>query len=260
MHPLLFEFGRFKIYSYGFMLALSFFVGILLAARRAGKQGIKPEIIYDLSIFLILGAVIGSRGLYILTHLDHFHGFLDIIALWQGGATYYGGLILAVAGAVIFLKVKKISFLKTADICSLSIASGVFLTRIGCFLSGCCFGSPTECPLGMVFPPDSPAGYTYSGIHIHPTQLYSSFYGLVIFFALILRERKKSFDGYTFAFMLILYGIARFIVDTFRFYEESAVIWRGFVDNQLISVGLVAGGLVLLLAGGRKARAERGTG
>ena len=257
MHPILIELGRFRIYSYGFMLALSFFVGILLAAKRAEKQGLKPDIIYDLSIFLILGAVIGSRGLYIITHLDHFHGFLDIIALWQGGATYYGGLILAVAGAMVFLRIKRISFLKVADICSLSVASGIFLTRIGCFLSGCCFGSPTECSLGMVFPDASSAGYTYTGLHIHPTQLYSSFYGLVIFLALLLLEKKKGFDGYTFGFMLILYGAARFIVDIFRFYEESAVIWRGFVDNQFISVFLIAGGLALLLIKGRKARLER---
>ncbi|MBN2070882.1 MAG: prolipoprotein diacylglyceryl transferase [Candidatus Krumholzibacteriota bacterium] len=254
MHPILIELGRFKIYSYGFMLAMSFFVGILLASRRARKQGLDPDIIYDLSIILILGAVIGSRGLYILTHLDHFHGIIDVIALWQGGATYYGGLILAVAGAIVFLRVKKISFLKIADICSLSIASGVFLTRIGCFLSGCCFGSPTECSMGMVYPPDSPAGYTYPGIHIHPTQLYSSFYGLLIFVALLLLEKKKWFDGYTFGFMMILYGTARFIVDYFRFYEESAIVWRGFVDNQLISIVLVISGIVLLVVRGWQVR------
>ncbi len=252
MHPILLELGRFKIYSYGFMLALSFFVGILLAAKRAEKQGLKSDLIYDLSIILILGAVIGSRGLYILTHLDHFHGLMDIIALWQGGATYYGGMILAVAGAMVFLRIKGVSFLKVADICSLSVALGVFLTRIGCFLSGCCFGKPTECSLGMIYPAGSPAGNTYSGIHIHPTQLYSSFYGLVIFLALLVLEKKKGFDGYTFGFMLILYGIARFVVDFFRFYEDSAIVWHGFIDNQLISVVVIVGGLVLLFVQGRK--------
>ena len=98
MHPILLEIGKFKIYSYGFMLALSFFIGILLAAKRAEKKGINPDIIYDLSIILIIAAIVGSRGLYILAHRDHFSGILDVIALWQGGATYYGGMILAVAG------------------------------------------------------------------------------------------------------------------------------------------------------------------
>lgn len=254
MHPILIELGRFRIYSYGFMLALSFFVGILLAARRAGKRGIDPDIIYDLSIILIIAAVVGSRGLYIITHRDNFHGILDIVALWQGGATYYGGMILAVVGAAVFLKIKKISFLKIADICSLSIASGVFLTRIGCFLSGCCFGKPTECSLGLVYPEGSPAGYTYPGMHIHPTQLYSSLYGLLIAAAILLFERRRNYDGYSFGILLILYGIARFIVDNFRFYEESARTWGGLIDNQVISIGLVLGGVILLLSGWIRSR------
>ena len=99
MHPVLIDLGFLKIYSYGFMLALSFLAGIVLAARRARSKGLSPDMIYDLSIILVLGAVIGSRGLYILTHRDHFDSLLDIVALWQGGATYYGRLILAVAGA-----------------------------------------------------------------------------------------------------------------------------------------------------------------
>ncbi len=95
MHPILIEIGRFRIYSYGFMLAFSFFIGIWIAGRRAEKRGVPKEIIQDLSIILILLAVIGSRMLYIVTHRDHYHNLLDIIALWEGGATYYGGLALA---------------------------------------------------------------------------------------------------------------------------------------------------------------------
>lgn len=251
MHPILLEIGKFKIYSYGFMLALSFFIGILLAAKRAEKRGVNPDTIYDLSIILIIAAIVGSRGLYILTHRDHFTGILDVIALWQGGATYYGGMILAVAGAAVFLRIKKISFLKVADICSPSIGSGIFFTRIGCFLSGCCFGKPTECSMGMVYPDGSPAGNTFHAIHIHPTQLYSSFYGLVIFLAIILLERKKWFDGFSFGALLILYGLSRFIVDSFRFYEESAHVWKGLIDNQLISIVLIVGGIIFLIVRGR---------
>ncbi len=254
MHPILIEIGRFRVYSYGFMLALSFFIGIMYAGRRAEKRGVPREIIQDLSIILILLAVLGSRTLYILTHRDHYRNLLDIIALWEGGATYYGGLVLAVIGAVIYLRKKKIAFLKVADICSAPIALGIVFTRIGCFLSGCCFGSPTSCPFGVVFPADSPAGYLFSGKTIHPAQLYSSFYGLVILIALLLVERRRSFDGFTFAFLCIFYGAARFTVDFFRYYEESALL-GGLTYNQIISIGLAAMGVVLLLVlPGRRAR------
>ena len=247
MHPILIEIGRFRIYSYGFMLAIAFFVGILLAAWRAEKAGLKKDIVYDLSAVIIVLAVIGSRSLYIIMHRESYHSLIDMIALWQGGAIYYGGLILALIGSWIFVRVKGVSFLKIADILSPSIGIGIFFTRIGCFMAGCCFGSPTSCSLGVTFPPDSPAGYIYSGIHIHPTQLYSSFYGLLIFLLLLLVEKKKTFDGFTFSFLCIFYGIARFIVDFFRYYEPSAFVGRVLTINQVISLGLIVAGIVMLI-------------
>jgi phosphatidylglycerol:prolipoprotein diacylglycerol transferase len=252
LHPILLDLGILKIYSYGFMLALSFLVGILLAAKRAGRRGVSAEIIYDLSIILVLGAVIGSRGLYILTHRENFKSILDIIAIWQGGATYYGGLILAVAGAVVYLRKKKISFFRVADITTPSVAAGVFITRVGCFLSGCCFGNPTSCATGIVFPAGSPAGHHHPGITIHPTQVYSSLYGLVIFLVLILLDRKQRFDGFLFSWLCILYGVARFIVDYFRYYEDSAIVAGGFTNNQVISIVLILFGAVYLFIGRTK--------
>jgi phosphatidylglycerol:prolipoprotein diacylglycerol transferase len=252
MHPILIDLGRLKIYSYGFMLALSFLVGILLAAKRAERRGVDPDAIYDLSIILVIAAVIGSRGLYILTHLDNYKSILDIVALWQGGATYYGGLILAVLGAVVYLRRKGVPFLKAADICSPSIAAGIFLTRIGCFLSGCCFGRETHCAVGLVFPPDSPAGHFFPGLAVHPTQLYSSLYGLVIFICLLLVERKQKYDGFLFAIFCLLYGSARFIVDIFRYYESSATVMDLMTYNQLLSLLLIAYGAYLLIKGSRK--------
>jgi phosphatidylglycerol:prolipoprotein diacylglycerol transferase len=257
MHPVLIDLGRLKIYSYGFMLSLSFLVGIILAARRAGRRGIDSEIIYDLSIILVLGAVIGSRGLYILTHRDNFSNLVDIVAIWQGGATYYGGLILAIAGAVVYLRIKKVPFFRVADITAPSIAAGVFLTRIGCFMSGCCFGNATSCPTGVVFPPGSPAGHYHAGVPIHPTQLYSSLYGLVIFLILMFIDRKDHFDGFLFSWLCILYGAARFTVDFFRFYEDSAIVAGGLTDNQVISIVLILFGAAFLAFG--RAKAARGS-
>ena len=249
MHPVLLDLGILKIYSYGFMLALSFLTGILLAARRSGSRGITSETIYDLSIILVLGAVIGSRGLYIITHRDNFESFLDIVAIWQGGATYYGGLLLAVAGAAIYLKKKKIPFFRVADITAPSIAAGVFITRLGCFLSGCCFGNPTSCPTGVVFPAGSPAGHYHAGVSIHPTQLYSSLYGLMIFLILIFIDRKRHFDGFLFSWLCILYGAARFNVDFFRHYDDLAIVAGGLTDNQMISIALILFGGAWLVTG-----------
>lgn len=248
MHPVLVELGPLRLYSYGFMLALSFLLGIILAARRAPARAIDPAAIYDLSIVLVLAAVIGARGLYVLTHRNQFHGLLDVIALWQGGAVYYGGLLLAVAGAIVFLRRKGIPFLRAADVCAPSIAAGVFLTRIGCFMSGCCFGRPTACALGVDFPAHSPAGAVFPGLSIHPTQLYASLYGLAIFIILILLDRERRRDGFLFASLCLLYGTARFGVDFLRYYERSDTIGGALSSSQALSIVLIVFGAAFLAA------------
>lgn len=260
MHPILIEIGKFKIYSYGFMLAVSFWVGIVLAAKRAERRGIDQNHIYDMSIVLILAAVIGSRLLYIVTHRDDYHSLLDAVALWQGGATFYGGFIAALAGAFVFLRRKKLSFLLVADICAPSIALGFFFTRIGCFLSGCCFGNPTGSILGVVFPAHSPAGFTCEGMAVHPTQLYDSFYGLLTAVILLLVDRKSPFTGFTFGLLCVLSGAGRYTIDFFRFYEDSAQLSNGMTVSQLTSLGLMAAGALVLLVRSRSAARAKRTG
>jgi len=158
MHPILVHLGKLQIRSYGFMLALSFLLGIWLASKRARRAGVDPQKILDLSVIIILAAVVGSRLLYVMFHLDQYSNPLDMFALWQGGATFYGGFILAVIASYWWVQKHKIPFLQMADIMAPSIALGLIFTRIGCFLSGCCYGKPTTHSWGVVFPPDSPAG------------------------------------------------------------------------------------------------------
>ena len=125
MHPVLIELGWFTIHSYGFMLAVSFLVGIFTAKRRASAHGIDPTHIMDLSVYIILAAVIGSRLLYVAFHLEEYRNILDMFALWQGGATLYGGLILTVIVSFAFATKRRMHFLDLADIISPSIALGI---------------------------------------------------------------------------------------------------------------------------------------
>ena len=256
MHPILIHLGKLQIRSYGFMLALSFLLGIWLGGRRAKRAGVDPQKILDLSVVIILAAVIGSRLLYVLFHLDQYSNPLDMFALWQGGATFYGGFILAVAASYFWVQKNGLSFLKVADILAPSIGLGLVFTRIGCFLSGCCYGKPTDMPWGVVFPPDSPAGSAAMAIaqergveHValHPTQIYSSLKGLTIFLVLMALQPKLKKTGSTFGLLLVLYGIGRFTIDFFRYYETNARVLLGLSFNQVISVVLIALGLWLLI-------------
>jgi phosphatidylglycerol:prolipoprotein diacylglycerol transferase len=254
MHPILIKFGVFNVYSFGFMLAASFLVGIYISARRAKKFGVDPQYVLDLSVYLILAGVIGSRLLYVVFHLTEYDNILDIFALWQGGATLYGGFLLAVLVSYIFAHTKGIDYLLITDIMSPALALGIMLTRVGCYMSGCCFGKETSLPWGVIFPPESAAGAyarqltdNQGAVPLHPSQLYAVLFGMITFLVLILAERKLSKRGSTFGAFLVLYGVFRFALDFTRYYEANMIVFLGLTLNQLISIAIFVVGLFLLL-------------
>lgn len=259
MHSKLFEIGPLEIHSYGLALALSFLLGIYFSMYRAKKQGIDPNNVVDLSVGIVISAILGARFLYVIFHLEEFKGhWLDTINPVQSsgqvgiaGLTMLGGFIAALLFSIIFMKIKKMPVLKISDIMVPALGLGIFVTRIGCFLNGCCYGVPTEMPWGMVFPQESPAGYCFPGEAIHPAQLYSSFYGLIILGVTLLLERFKKFDGFLLFIFFILYGISRFTVDVFRYYENSMVLlqMRNFSVsvNQGISLLLIVFGVAFII-------------
>ena len=263
MHPVLFKIGALEIRAYGLMLALSFLIGIYLSIHRAKKQNVNPNHIMDLSVLIIISAIVGSRLLYVVAHLEEFEGrWLDTINPFQStgqiglaGLTVLGGVILSFIASFIFLKSKKLPFYKIADIMVPAVGLGIFLTRIGCYLNGCCFGLPCDehSAVCVTFPLNSAAGSQFPGLPLVPTQLYSSFYGLIIFVSLLVAERWKKFDGFLLALFFILYGLSRFIIDIYRYYEDSMVIltWgaRGLSLNQGISLLFVLLGIILLIFG-----------
>ncbi len=259
MHPVLFKLGPLEIRSYGFMLAISFMLGIWLSVQRAKKRKVDPNQIMDLSVLIIISAIVGSRLLYVLFHLEEFRGhWLDTINPFQSdgqigiaGLTLLGGVLLSFVTTVIYLRVKKLPFLQYADIILPLVALGEAVTRVGCFLNGCCFGLPCEHgPLCVTFPHNSPAGAVFGGVPVYPAQLFQSVYALVMFAIMVGLEYKERYTGFQLHLFLILYGIGRFTIDFFRYYEDSMVILtiagQGLSLNQLISLAFVVLGIVLM--------------
>ena len=256
MYPVLFKIGWFEAHSYGLLLMGSFLAGIYLGVWRAKKTHVDPNQIIDISIVLIISGIVGSRGLYVLFHLEEFRGqWLNVINPFQSdgsigiaGLTVLGGIILSIFNSIIYLRYKKIPLLPIFNIMAPSLALGFVFTRIGCYLHGCCYGTPLSSGWSVVFPANSPAGFQYPGQQLHPAQIYASFAGAINFTLLILSEKITFFKDKTFFSFLILYGISRFIVDIFRYYEESMVILnvsgQSYSLNQGISILLVAGGAV----------------
>lgn len=258
MHPVLLKLGPVEIHAYGLMLAISFMLGIYWAMARASKRGIEKNDILDLSIVVVLCAIIGSRFFYVITHLKEFRGrWTDTFNPLQSsgevgisGLSMLGGVVMVFIALVIYCRIKKISILRLCDTLAPTFALGIGLTRIGCFLNGCCFGRPGNLPWCMKFPLDSPAGSVLQYTRIHPTQLYSSLYGFLILVVILLVDRKKRPDGFLLSIFFMLYGIARFLIDFVRYYEDSVqfdLLGTSFTFNQAISFILFSIGLIFFI-------------
>jgi len=247
MFPTILKIGGIHIYSYGLMLFISFIVGIWLVERRASKFGVESKTVTDLALWILLGVVVGSRLFYVAFHWPEFKDDLvGIGAFWRGGLAglmFFGGFLGALAAGLIFARVKRLPAVKMLDAAAPAIVLGEFFTRIGCFLNGCCFGRPTGCALGIEFPLHSPAGATFPHQGIHPTQLYSSLAGLLLFLLALWLERRHLKDGVLFSILLILYSLFRFGIDFVRYYEDASNFW----GNQVVALVLTAIGVALLI-------------
>ncbi len=255
MYRTIFDFGAVGIRSYGVMLAIAFWVGIEVSARIARRRGHDPIVMVDLGLVILLSSVVGSRLLYVVTHLGAFRGDpWGVLRVWEGGLTFYGGFIAAVVAGVLYLVLKKLPVGEMTDILAPQIALGIAIARIGCFLNGCCFGKESTLPWACVFPPDSLAGSVMDGAHIHPTQIYAVIANVAIAVALWRLLSKRPAPGSVFAGFLMLYGAWRFVIDFWRYYEEGMKIGIAGFDvtwNQIASVIAVVVGIGLLLWSGK---------
>jgi phosphatidylglycerol:prolipoprotein diacylglycerol transferase len=257
MYPILFEFGPVTIRGYGVMLAISFLLGIYLAIKRAQERGLNQHHMVNLCLLIIVCSLLGARIMYVIPHWEEFRGHvLDIISPFQSsgtvgltGLTMYGGFIGAVAASLYYLRRHRIPVWKACDAFAPSIALGIGITRIGCFLNGCCFGTPTDLPWGVAFPAYSAAGSFYPETPLHPAQLYNAILGFGLFGLLLRMDRAERFDGFLFSVLLILEPITRFIVDFFRYYEASMTLTVldgvPFSVNQGVSLLICGAGFFL---------------
>ena len=247
MFPTVLKIGNLHIYSYGVMLFISFVCGIAIVEHRAKKFGVDSKKVTDLALWVLLAVVLGSRLFYVAFHWSEFsNDLVGIIAFWRGGLAglmFYGGFLGGIIAGVLFVRLNKLPVRWLMDAVAPAIMLGEGFTRIGCFLNGCCFGAPTGSPFGLVFPPESPAGATFLGQPIHPTQLYSSAAGFLLFLFALWLEKRRLKPGVLAAILLIIYSLFRFGIDFVRYYENSANLW----GNQVVALCLTAVGVALLI-------------
>ncbi|MBT9131592.1 prolipoprotein diacylglyceryl transferase [candidate division NPL-UPA2 bacterium Unc8] len=215
MYPVIFRLGPLTVHSYGVMLAIAFLIGLFLSIRRAKAENIAPSIVVNLSVIILISGLIGARIFFILINLEYFLSHpSEIIMLHRGGLAFFGGLALASLSGFLYLRKVGPNPWKIVDLIIPYVVLGESIVRIGCFLNGCCYGTPTDLPWAVSFPPLSAAYAHFGSTPLHPAQLYQAAANFVIFL-LLLRSRRR-YDGEIFLIYLLLYALSRFFIGFLR--------------------------------------------
>jgi len=265
------------IYSYGVMLGLSLVIGWYLTLTLAERDGLPKETMANCYVITALSAVVGSRLLYVATNLDEFHSFADLFAFRRGGLAVYGGFLGGYLASWAYLKANKIRLMPWADVAVPSLAAGLWITRIGCYLFGCDFGKrlPDDAPAFLqklgTFPhwatgtvdsgDGSPAFARHLELYrgkplgaellkmnhsfpVHPTQIYESLCGAALLAICLLSRKNQKFRGQIFFTFAFGYGYLRFLLEMLRDDAE-----RGEYGPMLPEHVLLAGSLLLMSLG-----------
>ena len=208
-----FSIGGFEIAWYAIIIAIGIIFGGAYTVYRAGQVGISLDSTLDYVIITVPLAVIGARLYYVLTSLEQFDTFYEVINIRSGGLAIYGAILTGAVSVFIISKVKKIPFLVIADCCTPGIIMAQAIGRWGNFVNGEAFGSETDwfCRMGLN------NGYTgYQMMYVHPTFLYESLWNVIGFAIASLIYKKRQYDGQIFLFVFGWYGLGRMFIEGLR--------------------------------------------
>lgn len=248
MHNDLFSIGPFTVHTYGLMIAIGVIAAYLTAGYRAKRLNINSSHIDLLSVWILLGGILGAKILYWFTQIKNIMQSPAILLNITNGFVVYGGIIGGILAGYLYCRKKQLAFLKCFDLFIPSVALAQGLGRIGCFMAGCCYGIETTSAWGVVFPSSSLAP---GGVPLIPTQLISSGLDFILFAIVIFYAKRKKADGQVAALYLILYSAGRFSLEFFR-----GDLARGSVGilstSQFIAIFLFIIGCVLFFVKQRK--------
>lgn len=245
-----FELGPFTIYWYGVIIASGLFLGLYLANREADKLGLQQGVMVDLIVFAAPIAIISARIYYVIFEWQQFKGgsFIDLFAIWEGGIAIHGALIGSVLTAIVFAKVKKMSFWQLADIAAPSIILGQAIGRWGNFMNqeahGGAISEAAYNNFHQYLPDFIMNQMCIGGTYYYPTFLYESIWNIIVFALLIWLRRLNIRRGELFLNYVIMYSIGRFFIEGLR---TDSLYFLGLRQAQLISIVLIVAAVGLMI-------------
>lgn len=239
---------------YGIIVTLGIISACLYCWWRLKKKNILNDDFLDLAIFVVIFGIVGARLFYVLTSLDQYHSFWDIINLRNGGLAIYGGVIGGVTAGLLVLRHKKMNAPLVLDALGPACMLGQLIGRWGNFANGECYGSAEKFVfLGKQF---DISDISFSNpfimniqrgselIIVQPTFLYESVWNLIGFILINIYYKKKKYDIQVFIWYLVWYGFGRAVIEGLR---TDSLMLGPFKVSQLIGVLCFAFGVVLLI-------------
>lgn len=245
------EIGQVPIYWYGVIIVIGVFLGLMLATREANRIGLQKDLIIDLLVFAIPIAIISARLYYVIFEWENYVNgpWTDIFAIREGGIAIHGALIGAVLTAIVYARVKKVSFWQLADVAAPSIILGQAIGRWGNFMNQEAHGGPISESAYNSFHQYLPDfimnQMCIDGVMYHPTFLYESMWNLLVFVFLLVLIRYNPLRGEVFLSYVIAYSIGRFFIEGMR--TDSLYVVGDLRTAQLISILLIAGAIILII-------------
>jgi phosphatidylglycerol:prolipoprotein diacylglycerol transferase len=193
-------------------------VGLLLTLYWAKGSGISEEAIYSSIIWAIIFGLLGARAIHILDNLDYYAACPGkIIAFWEGGLAWYGGLIGGVLAVAICARIKGFSLAQFVDAAAPAAILGLAIGRIGCTINGDACGTPTSLPWGIIYThPDAFIPWGMRGVATHPAPIYEIIWNMVIFTTLWRLKGRIRPEGSMFLSLIAMYSFGRFFISWVR--------------------------------------------
>jgi phosphatidylglycerol:prolipoprotein diacylglycerol transferase len=245
LDPDIIRIGPLHVRWYGMMYILGFISSYILVRHQIKKKKlpVSAEFLDSFYAWLVFGLIIGARLGYALIYNWSYYSVhpLEILAVWEGGMSFHGGLIGSVAAGLWCCKRYRVDAWQMADMVTITAPIGLGLGRIGNFINGELYGRVTAAPWGMVFPGAGP-------LPRHPSQLYEFLLEGVVLFTFMWNLKDRSAKtGAPAALFVVLYGIFRFVAEFFREPDPQLGFVAGpFTMGQVLSLLMALGGGVLL--------------
>lgn len=254
------------IFSYGVMLGTSMVVGWFLVMKLSKRDGVPTLQAGAIYMWSAVWSMVGARALYVATNLSAFDGPVDALMLHKGGMVAYGGMVGGFLASWYGCYRRNIPLLKWADVSAPAVVLGTGITRIGCFLYGCDFGRTSTLPWAVAFPNGSAAWDHHirlglitpaaaASLPVHPSQLYESAVGFLLFALLMWIRRHRTFSGQVFLGWVLGYGTLRPLLEVLRDDEQRGSVGT-LSTSQFIGIASVGLGLVLAVFLIRKHRRD----